>query len=97
MPHTTQKSIEQIEQELLDQVVYMGFTKRELQEAFKLVENKTNWKLPIDAVLPAVTPVEELNKINAAIIFFSGGGAAIHQTLDGWRITAPGYYRNIGP
>ena len=78
-----------------NQVVYNGFTRRQLTEAFNRVENKENWKLPIDAVV--TVNFAELNAIKAAVIFFTGGAAKSKRRLAGvYHITAPGYYNSVG-
>lgn len=91
------KTIEQEMQDDLDQVVYVGFTRRALQEAFNRVSNKENWKFPINTVLPLETPVAELNTISAAVIFFTGSVATIKRAPNGVHVTADGYYLAVGP
>lgn len=79
----------------MDVVVHEGFTRRQLTEAFNRVENKENWKFPIDAVV--TVNFEELNMIKAAVVFFTGGVAKSRRRLAGvYHITAPGYYNSVG-
>lgn len=65
-----------------------------LQEVFALVKDKENWKMPVDAVVhPEVAQVEE---IEIAVTWFTGGGVEIWEEDGQWRVTAPGYYEEIG-
>jgi len=61
------------------------------QDAFEAVQNKENWKFPIDAIID-----EKDRKITQeAIQFFAGGGVKFFQAGPGkLRVTAPGYYKN---
>jgi hypothetical protein len=81
----------------MDQVVYQGWTQRQLDEAFRLVQNKEHWKYPIahEFDINEVT-IADLNKIAAAIIFFTGGEATIARVGTKVRVTAPGYYVSVG-
>lgn len=69
-----------------------------LKAIFEQVCNKTNWKLPINAVIKA----EDQRLATEAIIYFTGGGD-IHVSQSGAqkkkgliRIQAPGYYASVG-
>lgn len=66
----------------------------ELREAFDLVCNSRNWKLPIEGI--------EIDASNAAIVSeaieFMGGGRArfVLTGAETGKISAPGYYAAIG-
>ena len=68
------------------------YTQTEMEDAFKFVQNPTNWKLPIDCVIPEVFK----DRVNAAIDHFAGGQAKFEKSIGGLRVTAPGYYAIIG-
>jgi hypothetical protein len=70
-----------------------GYTQAELEAAFALVAPKPNWKMPIEATLPKNTPAAEIKKIAFAIEFFTGGKAKFTYG----KVTAPGYYKSVGP
>lgn len=73
------------------------FTRGELHAAFTKVEDKQNWKQPIDAFLPAVTSEREIAAVEQAVIFFAGCVARIDTLpLGGYRVRAAGYYRSVG-
>ena len=74
--------------------VYAGYTWAQLHDALLLVRNPENWKMSIDAVVPKDADVA---LIDAAIGFFTGGGAEVTEVEDGLRIQSEGYYVNIGP
>ena len=60
---------------------------------FNLVEDKSNWKDPIDAVLSANYAVSDIIR---SIQFYAGGTTTITAVPDGFRYQNPGYYANIG-
>jgi hypothetical protein len=68
-------------------------TRGELDEVFKLVQPKDNWKMPIDAVVPRGT---KLAMLKEAVIFFTGSSPTIKQVRGGFRVTAAGYYAAVG-
>jgi hypothetical protein len=90
----------------------MDYTEKQierLREVFTLVQDQSNWKNPIDSVIPSgpATPFE----IHDAVIFFTGSVPTIeHCTMYGYahptalvrvripalRVTAIGYYLAIG-
>lgn len=77
--------------------VFRGYSKAELHDAFELVEDKANWKNPIDTLVPMKLDGGMRHKINAAVIFFAGCEAKfIHAGRDRVRVTAPGYYASVG-
>lgn len=72
----------------------------ELLPYFNLVEDKNNWKMPIDAF---VGPDANLSKIEEAIRFFTGSIPTVvkrysgaERKFIGYHITAEGYYLAIG-
>lgn len=78
----------------------IGYSGREywqshLNEMFKLVAPKDNWKKPIECVLN----YNDLDfvALNDAIVHFTGGQATI-QFIDkiSIRVMSPGYYSEIG-
>jgi hypothetical protein len=77
----------------LDQVVYLGFTQGQLEAAIAMVQNKENWKLPINAIVKN----EDIQVTLAAINYFAGGACNVTHLANGTaHITAPGYYALIG-
>jgi hypothetical protein len=66
-----------------------------MRAIFERVENKENWKLPIDATIELDTANKLL--LDEAIIFFTGSVPHFHKLAGGkYRITADGYYMAIG-
>ena len=74
-------------------VVFDGFTRDELTAAFRLVENPANWKLRINAVVPADA---DRQAISSAVIFFAGCLPEFVKVPGGYRVLAAGYYACIG-
>ena len=78
-----------------DQVVD-GFTMLELHEAFELVQNRENWKAPIDATVTAATK-RERDVIGRAVTFFTGSVAQFELVgFNRFRVRAAGYYAAVG-
>lgn len=74
-----------------------GYTDKELNDAFNLVANKENWKLPISATLPSITSASKRKLIAFAVTFYTGSVATFGKTASGkLLITAPGYYAAVG-
>lgn len=74
-----------------------GYTEQQLKASFDLVCDKTNWKLPIDATLPSITPLAARKQLAFAITFYTGSVATFSKTASGkLRVTAPGYYAAVG-
>lgn len=82
------------------QVVFEGFTRGQLEDAFNAVANQENWKLPVDARVPVGQFTCE--QVHAAVVFFAGcvptfkveknpEDAGYH-----WRVRAVGYYAAVG-
>lgn len=80
------------------QIVYRDYTHGQLTDAFELVQNKEHWKLPIDTVLPTGVTLAQVELIEAAIVYFTGGGSTVRRfhATGQIRVTAPGYYASIG-
>ena len=76
--------------------VFRGYSRAELKDAFERVEDKTNWKNPIDTVLPGMLSGAEQSLIEAAVIFFAGCEPTILPYEFGTRVTAKGYYHAVG-
>lgn len=65
------------------------YTQEQLHAAFTAVQNKQDWKYPINAL---IAPEDE-SVTDAAIMHFAYGGAVFTQVSGGkLRVTAPGYY-----
>jgi len=72
---------------------YTDAKKAELQESFNLVADSSNWKMPVDAVIPE----GKLEVCNEACLFYTGAGLTVLSRGSGTlRVTSPGYYRTIG-
>jgi hypothetical protein len=73
----------------------MNYSRAELKAAFELVENKENWKLPIDAVVPYES---KLDQIREAVIFFAGCTPrfTLSPSKGFVRVRAAGYYMAVG-
>lgn len=70
-----------------------GYTQDQLKNAFTMVENRDNWKHPIDAEIPEI----DRHIVATAIEFFAGGKAKFTAAGEGrLRVKAPGYYALIG-
>lgn len=66
-----------------------------MREAFRLVQDRDNWKMPVDAVIPDTPGIREL--VSDAVIFFAGCLPEIIPLPDGKiRVTAIGYYNAVG-
>lgn len=78
---------------LAHSAIHGGYTKSELEAAFKKVQNADHWKNPIDATIP----VADVDITAKAIEFFTATKASFFRVggIDGkvrMRVTAPGYY-----
>lgn len=95
---TNQTPVESsLDQSDLDQVVYLGLTRRQLEAAFNRVAPKENWKFPIDTTFKASdVTIAELNAISASIVFYTGGNAKIVRKAGTVQVTAPGYFASVG-
>lgn len=70
------------------------YTHDQLSAALDLVRTPGDWKMPIDAVIPADA---DRDLIDSAITYFTGSSAEFTE-LPGsrLRVQAAGYYRSIG-
>ncbi len=78
--------------------VVMGHpvTQGELKAAFALVENKHNWKYPIDCTV-TVANDRDMEIIRAAVTWFTGSEATFaFKRPNRYRVQAKGYYAAIG-
>lgn len=78
-----------------NEIVYLRFTRGELEAAFNAVRNPENWKMAIKAEVK----LEYVSTVQAAVAFFAGGGAKItkYNEITGMAtVEAPGYYALIG-
>lgn len=76
-----------------------GFSQSALKDAFELVENKQNWKLPINAVVSLQLGFEEaqLKLLKEAVIHFTGSVPTFKAvTKTKIRVVAAGYYKAVG-
>lgn len=74
-----------------------GYSKEQLEEAFRKIADSTNWKNPIDAVIDEA----DLKVCEYACQFYTGGQLTITGVMmgsegDKLRVKAPGYYVSIG-
>ena len=76
-----------------DKVVFEGHTHGQLVEAFDLVKPVGNWKMPIDAT---VKDDVDLQLLEDAVIYFTGGPIETQRTSKGIRVTSEVYYHHIG-
>ena len=66
----------------------------DLHTAFELVKDKADWKMPIDATVPADT---DMVLLTDAIIYYTGSVAEYEILGDGRiHVMADGYYNAIG-
>lgn len=99
------KTIAELEEEIQDEIVArdakFSFTRRELTEAFTLIQPKSHWKGPIDAefhtgAMPTMS-AREVAAVQHAVIFFTGSLPEIrHLGNFRFRVTAAGYFAEIG-
>lgn len=80
--------------ELDNQIVHRGYTHKNLSEAFKLIEDKLNWKYPLHGVID----VCDFDICDAAAEYFTGAGITISGTngTNMIGVYGPGYYQTIG-
>jgi hypothetical protein len=76
-------------------VSVQGFTRGQLNEAFELVKDASNWKNAIDATIPA-SKAHMIPMIAEAIMFFAGSESSFTYKADGFRVRASGYYASVG-
>lgn len=84
-------------------IVRREYTQQELSAAFQRVQNRRNWKKPVDAVI-IIENDEEMRLITQAVIHFTGSVPSFVEVDTPWRtdgkqryrVTADGYYEAIG-
>ena len=69
------------------------FSRAELEAAFRLVEDPTNWKNPIRA---RIDSGEDMDAIREAIIFYTGSVPTFVTVGQFTLVSASGYYAAIG-
>lgn len=95
MDKTVQKISEESNQQVVATVLGRSVTRGELAAAFSRVENKTNWKMPIDATV-GLTDYERA-EMAEAVVFFTGSVAEFEIVTGGqYRVKARGYYAAVG-
>jgi hypothetical protein len=83
------------EEEGQDEVVYAGYTRRELDTAFKAIQDPTNWKLELRGEILE----DDYDRTNAAAIFYAGSplrGVRVPDKPGMVSVYGSGYYVNIG-
>ena len=87
-------TVDDIIADLDEMVVEGGYTRKQLREVFHKVENKDNWKYPIQAVIEK----DDLGIVTKAVEFFTGSKVEVVSTLTTGKIAvyASGYYETIG-
>ncbi len=74
-----------------DEELFLGYTHKALNEAFKLVANKKDWKARIDRWIDA----DKLDLVEAAVVYCTGAGLTFvgeHPTKIGrLKVRAVGY------
>jgi hypothetical protein len=69
------------------------------QPLFELVEDKTNWKNPINSLLDPMDLVElgaTKDDLSQAVIFYTGSVPTIKRVGSKYRVVAAGYYAVCG-
>jgi hypothetical protein len=78
--------------QLDDEIIYEGYSRNQLKVAFEKVQNKDNWKNPINSNINK----NKKDVIEKAIIFFTGSVPKFESNLNGLSVKADGYYIAIG-
>jgi hypothetical protein len=85
--------------QVVGQVQGQPVTRGELSLAFARVQNRTNWKLAVDATVTLATN-REILVLREAVIFFTGSVPTFSVVIspDGlrYRVQAAGYYAAVG-
>lgn len=92
---TEQEIIKYASYDLDNQIIpEYNMTRGQLKEAFEKVQNKENWKLPIDSLCVP----QDVQNIKNAIIFFTGSVPTFKKSEKGYtyRVQAAGYYAAVG-
>lgn len=91
--------VDQDQKNFENSTIVDGFSIAELRRAFERVQDKADWKNPIDAFIGQADTTER-RKIATAIEFFTGSRAewisAQRRTKAVWTVQAPGYYQACG-
>ena len=70
-----------------------GYTRKQLSDAFDIIADPSNWKMPITAIIK----IDELDLYNEACIFFTGAPLSVEHTQGNRAaVSSPGYYETIG-
>lgn len=74
------------------------YSRQELHDAFTLIQDKNNWKNPIDSTLPRGADVQMFHE---AVIFFAGCTPKFSMSYNASgmqviRVKAKGYYMAVG-
>lgn len=91
----TEQQINQELEEFDNQIIpEYGLSRNQLKAYFEKVENKDNWKYPIDMIIEA----EDKENVKKAIVFFTGSEPTFSATKDDTllHVEAEGYYNAIG-
>lgn len=73
-----------------------GLTIAEARRWFDEVQNRENWKFPVDHSFQCISAIDRA-KVSAAIVHFTGSVATWQQKGSlGWRVQAAGYYSAVG-
>jgi hypothetical protein len=73
----------------IDPYTRTPYTKEELEEAFKLVQDPKHWKGPVKGIVPN----DKVDVVRAAVNHFAYGNVTVTPYgKDRSRITAPGYW-----
>lgn len=84
------------DKQVVAKVLGRNVTRGTLRKAFERVENKANWKMPIDATIDITSPREGL-LIAEAVVFYTGSRATfIPQGGSRYKVLAIGYYAAVG-
>jgi hypothetical protein len=78
-----------------NEVVYAGYTRGELDAAFKKIQNSDNWKLELRGEIPE----DDYDRTNAAAIFYAGSplrGVRVPDKPGMVSVYGEGYYACVG-
>lgn len=76
-----------------DHPAHLGYSHNDMRPALDLIVNPDNWKLPIDAAVPADA---DRTLIEAAAAYFCGSPVDFVEENGMIRVIGPGYYECIG-
>ena len=72
---------------------FMGYSHEQLEAQFNLIKSDLHWKTPIELELP---PHADLQRIAAAIMYFTGSSGEMIKDGDKTFVVAPGYWATVG-